>query len=184
MYLPTQINTKAGSRAILEFLESNLNLNVPLKTKEEVDDACLYIKSLIQVAAWSNSPELKDTSRVASVPLAVKEKIAAKRRLRRIWQTTHKPEDKTRLNQAIKELKYLLDDALLVSAKNMPSLEYNRWSKRERSGFRNSSKISIQSYMRSPSNNDATSFRYSLSMYTFRNHRKPYSDNYNWRYKH
>ncbi|VVD03533.1 unnamed protein product [Leptidea sinapis] len=96
--------------AFNEFLELNLNLNVPLKTKEEVDDACLYITNLTQVAAWFNTLELKDASREAAVPLAVKEKIAPRCRLRRIWQTNHKTEDKTRKNRAFK-LKDLLDPA-------------------------------------------------------------------------
>lgn len=110
-------NHKTDWQCFREFLESNTNLNVSLKTKEEVDDACLYITNLIQVAAWSSTPELKDSPRGAPVPLAVKEKIAEKRRLRRIWQTTHRSTDKTRLNRATKELKDLLARAANESLK-------------------------------------------------------------------
>ncbi|GBP95838.1 hypothetical protein EVAR_97474_1 [Eumeta japonica] len=52
-------------------------------------------------------PELKASSYSVPTPLVVKKKVA-KRRLRRVWQLSHRASDKTKLNRAIKELKNLL----------------------------------------------------------------------------
>ncbi|KAL4721459.1 hypothetical protein ACJJTC_014402, partial [Scirpophaga incertulas] len=42
------------------------------------------------------------------LPFDIKRKISEKRRLRRVWQQSHCPSDKTGLNRAIKELRSLL----------------------------------------------------------------------------
>ncbi|GBP94555.1 Probable RNA-directed DNA polymerase from transposon X-element [Eumeta japonica] len=101
-------NSKTDWDCFREYLESNIDLKLSLKTNEEVDNASLYITNLIQVAAWTSTPELKASSYSAPTPLVVKKKVAEKRRLRRVWQLSHRASDKTKLNRAIKELKNLL----------------------------------------------------------------------------
>ncbi|GBP32405.1 Probable RNA-directed DNA polymerase from transposon X-element [Eumeta japonica] len=101
-------NSKTDWDCFREYLESNIDLKLSLKTNEEVDNASLYITNLIQVAAWTSTPELKASSYSVPTPLVVKKKVAEKRRLRRVWQLSHRASDKTKLNRAIKELKNLL----------------------------------------------------------------------------
>jgi hypothetical protein len=106
------LNPKTDWHFFREYLESKVDLKLPLKTKDEVDDACLHITNLIQVAAWLSTPELKGSPHCTLLPIEVKKKIAEKRRLRRVWQTSHRNADKTRLNRAMKELKDLLADTV------------------------------------------------------------------------
>jgi hypothetical protein len=100
-----------------EYLETNINLKLSLKIKEDVDDACLYFTNILQVAAWVSTPQLRGTSSGTPIPLAIREKIKEKRRLRRIWQQSHRSTDKTKLNRAIKELKDLLADSVNESVR-------------------------------------------------------------------
>ncbi|GBP92633.1 RNA-directed DNA polymerase from mobile element jockey [Eumeta japonica] len=48
-------NSKTDWDCFREYLESNIDLKLSLKTNEEVDNASLYITNLIQVAAWTST---------------------------------------------------------------------------------------------------------------------------------
>lgn len=93
-----------------EILDRNLNLNIQLKTNQDLDEAVKYITENIQRAAWSSTPELAYETKPNSVPINIKEKIAFKRRMRRRWQQTRAPADKTKLNKITQELKALLKE--------------------------------------------------------------------------
>ncbi|KAJ8737403.1 hypothetical protein PYW07_000674 [Mythimna separata] len=109
-YEPNDVlyNYKTDWDNFREYVEDKIDLNLPLKSPEDVDNACLYITNLIQVAAWNSTPELKRLANSSLTPIEVRRKIAEKRRLRRIWQTSRNEQDKTLLNRAIKELKEIL----------------------------------------------------------------------------
>ncbi|GBP79922.1 RNA-directed DNA polymerase from mobile element jockey [Eumeta japonica] len=68
-------NSKTDWDCFREYLESNIDLKLSLKTNEEVDNASLYITNLIQVAAWTSTPELKASSYSVPTPLVVKKKL-------------------------------------------------------------------------------------------------------------
>lgn len=60
---------------------------------------------MIQTAAWDATPRLETKEKTFNYPLQIKNKITDKRRLRRKWQTSRSPADKTNYNKAVKELK-------------------------------------------------------------------------------
>lgn len=116
-------NRKTDWAGFKSYLDENINLLLPFKTRDEVDEACRYITNLIQVAAWSNTPAQSEIRAAFTYPLDIKQKILDKRRLRRIWHQSRHPLDKTRLNRAIKELKVILKESVNESVKkNLESL--------------------------------------------------------------
>lgn len=110
-------NRKTDWQGFKEYLESNIVLSVPLKSADDVDNACLYITNLIQVAAWTNTPELKAPELAPTIPMEIRLKLEEKRRLRRIWHLSHSSVDKKNLNYATKELKELIHDSVNLTIK-------------------------------------------------------------------
>lgn len=89
-------------------LNENLQLNLSLKTPDEMDTAIEHFNRCIQQAAWAATSVTDLKTNIKRCPSHIKEMIAEKRRLRKRWQTTRAPEDKRKLNQAIKQVKVLL----------------------------------------------------------------------------
>lgn len=94
-----------------EHIEENLNLNIRLKEAEEIETAVVQFTNLIQVAAWKSTPTIEHRNQPINVPLEIKIMIQEKRRLRRVWQLSRHPQDKTVLNKAIVELKEAIKNA-------------------------------------------------------------------------
>lgn len=103
-------NRKTDWQGFRSYLEENIQLNVPLKTPEDVDKTCESLTNLIQVSAWINSPSLSQSTGMSVQSADVKAKIIEKRRLRRVWHQSQHPIDKTAFNKAAKELKLLLPE--------------------------------------------------------------------------
>lgn len=59
-------------------MECNLNLKVPLKTPDDIDDAADYITTMIQRAVWKSTPEIPIKERIDNYPAKIKKKIATK----------------------------------------------------------------------------------------------------------
>jgi hypothetical protein len=104
-------NHKTDWNSFRDYIDSNINLKIRLKDHDDVDDACLYITNMIQVAAWNSTPELQKSPSQVSIPMQIRGKLQEKRRLRRVWHLSRNKEDKTRFNRAIKELRELLSDS-------------------------------------------------------------------------
>lgn len=73
-----------------------------------MDTAIEHFNRCIQQAAWAATSVTDLKTNIKRCPSHIKEMIAEKRRLRKRWQTTRAPEDKRKLNQAIKQVKVLL----------------------------------------------------------------------------
>ncbi|XP_045453923.1 fatty acid synthase-like [Melitaea cinxia] len=101
-------NFKTDWYGFRDLLNEEINLHFPMSSVNELEDASLYFTNLVQVAAWKNTPELCTESFSPTLPMVIRHKIEEKRRLRRVWQLSRHPSDKSALNRAIKELKGLL----------------------------------------------------------------------------
>lgn len=106
----TLFNKFTDWEGLREHIEETIQLNISLKTPEEVEDAANYITGLIQTSCWMSTPIKKKRATAGNIPLEIKEKVLEKRRLRRVWHQSRHKSDKTALNKAIKELKEMLDD--------------------------------------------------------------------------
>lgn len=78
-------NAKTDWESFMKYLEANNNLKLSLKTPEQVDDACLYLTNLLQVAAWTSTSKVKKSHRSVQISVNIREKTADKHHLRRIW---------------------------------------------------------------------------------------------------
>lgn len=94
-----------------DLVSEKISFDISLKNPEELDDAVQKLCVNIQSAAWEATPDTSHITDTHRIPLNIRDKIAEKRRLRRIWQTTRAPRDKLKLNRAVKEIKKLLMDS-------------------------------------------------------------------------
>lgn len=79
-------------------IEDSLQLQISLKTEDEIDNAALDFTSTAQEACWKSTPEvIFKNPRQNYVPQEIREIILEKRRLRRVWHTSRHPDDKRAL---------------------------------------------------------------------------------------
>ena len=118
------VNLKISSRRLIKkntnfdlyrSLLANVDHSIDLTTESNVDDAVDLLMRSIQVAATLSTP-VQTTQRTAynnnfslRTP-AVAAMVLEKRRLRRVWQLSRNPRDKTALNKASKDLKAMLSE--------------------------------------------------------------------------
>lgn len=93
-----------------EIIDEELKLNIPLKSRIDIENAVQNLNKIIQAAVWSSTPTNTTTYSRQVLPTIIKQKIVEKRRLRKIWQNTRCPQDKTKLNQITRQLKDLLNN--------------------------------------------------------------------------
>lgn len=71
-----------------------MELQVPLKTYVDIDIVVEHFTESIQESVWQSTPmKIKTTT---DLPSLIEEKIAEKRKLRKVWHRTHPPQDKTK----------------------------------------------------------------------------------------
>lgn len=86
-------------------LDSSIDLKVPLKNPEQLENDLRKFILNIQKSAWNNTPQVKTQSRNIYYPMKIRYLIAEKRRQRQKWHATRAPRDKTILNNLTKKLK-------------------------------------------------------------------------------
>jgi hypothetical protein len=74
-----------------DLIENNINLQLRLKERPEIDDAVQYWTTLVQHAAWQATPVPNKTPhKTLNVPLHIREMVVEKRQARRRWQLSRK----------------------------------------------------------------------------------------------
>ena len=86
-----------------EVFNHSTSASISLKTKENIETATEYLNTSIINAIRSSTPTKTSISK-HEYPHYILNKIAEKRRLRRVWQTHRTPDDKRKLNNATKKL--------------------------------------------------------------------------------
>lgn len=89
-------------------LNEKVNCNIPLKTEEQRETAIEHFTVSIQEAAWEATPTIFNKATPLETSDSIKRLIAEKRKLRKQWQQSRNPVNKTRLNRATRRLKKLL----------------------------------------------------------------------------
>ena len=115
-------------------LENNINLSVPLKTIDQLENEVQQFTTAIQNAAWKSTPTLKRKLRGLNYPKEIKDMIVEKRKLRRRWHQSRAPQDKTNLNrmtqQLTKEIRAIKNASInnfLTDLTADSSAEYSLW---------------------------------------------------------
>jgi hypothetical protein len=66
---PELHNKRTNSELCQEITDRRLQINIPLKTEEELNDAVEQFTNNIQTAAWEATPEQKDTEEEKDYPI-------------------------------------------------------------------------------------------------------------------
>jgi hypothetical protein len=66
-------------------INERLTLNIPLKTKEDIQAAARFFNNTIQCAGWNATPEHERTLKTYDCPILIKGKTEEKRRPCREW---------------------------------------------------------------------------------------------------
>lgn len=86
-------------------LEQRIELSVPLKTKDQLDDEVEKLVVDLQQSAWNNTPTLKPKTPGLNYIKEVRDLVHEKRKARKKWQHTRSPDDKRVLNNLCEQLK-------------------------------------------------------------------------------
>jgi hypothetical protein len=85
---PIVINKYADWDYFDFLLETNIDLSVPLKAIDLLEDELYYFTTANQEAAWKSAPNLRKLQGL-NFPKEIREMIAEKRKLKRRWHQTH-----------------------------------------------------------------------------------------------
>ncbi|KAI5697503.1 hypothetical protein M8J75_011494 [Diaphorina citri] len=107
---PPRLTThKTNWDAFKYYIEENVNLNLSLKTPDDVDNAAQYLTTIIQKAAsFATATPEKGTEEQINLPKQIRDLIVEKRRVRRRWQNYRNANDKRILNKLTRKLTTLL----------------------------------------------------------------------------
>lgn len=86
-------------------LNKRINLKVPLKTNEQLDQEVEKIIKDIQQAAWNNTPKIKKKTSGNNYQKEIRELVTEKRKARKKWQYTRSSEDKNKYNRLAQQLR-------------------------------------------------------------------------------
>jgi len=101
-------NAKTDWSYFQELLTTSLNNSIPIKTENDIISAVESFNHEVQ-AALDTTPVCKSSNTSFEYSSAIKDKLAEKRKLRKLWQINRCPVLKTKLNKLIKALKNLLE---------------------------------------------------------------------------
>lgn len=97
-----------------DYMDNNINLNVRLKTEQELDEAVEKFTCLIHTAAHMSTPVQEDLPQAGEsgfyVSTETRRLLREKRNLRKTWQRNRNPRTKQLLNKATKDLREMLND--------------------------------------------------------------------------
>lgn len=105
---PSLYSRKTDWNLFRKNLDQLLNLEIPLKTILDLENAVENLTKAIQQAAWQSTPDAEELHIIEKCPIVLKEKLIEKRKARKKWQLTKAPSDKQKYNKLAKELKKLL----------------------------------------------------------------------------
>lgn len=103
-------NKKTDWETFREIVELSLTASVSLKEPDEIESAVVLLNDVVTEAALQSTPINTPKPVLLHTPAAIRNKIQEKRKLRKRWQCTRCPADKTKLNKATADLKQALRD--------------------------------------------------------------------------
>jgi hypothetical protein len=132
---PTLGNKTTDWNAFKCQLTEQLNCNVKLRTKEQLDIAVSDYTKLIQKAVWDNTKQLSNNKVEGKcIPMEIKKLVNEKRKLRRKWQNSRNPAIKTQLNNKAQQIKRILKEldetattSFLENLSSESSTNYSLW---------------------------------------------------------
>ena len=97
-------------------IEARIQLNISLKTPEEIEEGTQeLIQTLQEAAKQATPPSHTPQKRVNNIPFDIKKLVIEKRKARKKWHRSHSPMDKTIFNRLTNKLKKKLNDIRNIS---------------------------------------------------------------------
>lgn len=93
-----------------KYISSHINLNIPLKSEQNINSAVLNFTQILQQAAIIATPAINTKAHTATASTQIMALVNKKRRLRREWQTHRSPNLKKQLAECTQNLRKLLQD--------------------------------------------------------------------------
>lgn len=90
------------------YLEDNLNLQIPLKSQNDIENAVEHFVVSIQQAAWDSAVTTNNFHKFPMYPSYIRNLVREKRRARKTWQMSRRPLDKAVYNRLNNQLKRLI----------------------------------------------------------------------------
>ena len=129
---PLLVNKTTDWESFRTELDNDIELNIELKTKQQIEEAAEKFTSSIQKAAWNNTRQLTQRKIGTNYPMQIRELVNEKRKARRRWQQTRDPSDKNILNnktQKLKrEIKKFKEESVQTHLENMSAEETSNYS--------------------------------------------------------
>lgn len=91
VYSPTLANKSTDWDGFRDDLSDKIKLNVPLKTKAQLDEEADALMNDIQQSAWNNTPAKSKRLPRYNYPIEIRKLIVEKRKARKLWQRTRHP---------------------------------------------------------------------------------------------
>jgi len=101
-----------------ELVNKEINLNIKLKTPDDIDLAIHNLTNVIQTAAWSATNTILALPSSDPLPVYIRNKIVEKRRARALFQRTRLPSHKLIYNNLANSLKKMLAKIKINAWKN------------------------------------------------------------------
>ena len=126
-------NSKTNWALFQQTVQDQLNMNICLKTEDDIIEAVEHFNQCIQKASWISTPSIKCKNKT-KFPKSITDFITLKREARKTWQRTRCPNDKKYFNLLCKQLKEILSDFKnsnvekhLESLSPTASTDYSLW---------------------------------------------------------
>jgi hypothetical protein len=106
--VPQLVTSKTNWNLFTTHIHEQLNLQIPLKTPDDIDSAVQTITGVLIEAAWTSTPPRRCNATSTNSPLHIRELVTAKRRARGLWQRSRNPRHKHTYNRLSRQLKHEL----------------------------------------------------------------------------
>ena len=132
--LPKLTSKNTNWDIFAEHIHNHVNLQLRLKTAEELEKAVNEFNNIITEAARIATPAIPTSMRVTTYPKVVRDQVQKRRKARHLWQITRSPEHKTEFNRQCATTKKLLRklnqesfDSFVLSLDVTESTDYSLW---------------------------------------------------------
>ena len=96
-------NATTDCVAYAEYINKNLNCNIPLKNA--LEKAAETLTSTLEAAAFYSTKYEAETPKRTEIPIHILELIKTRKRARKQWQNTRWPQFKTMINKLTNRIK-------------------------------------------------------------------------------
>lgn len=104
-------NNRTNWQFFKYILSEKIELKIPLRTKDQIDEELTSFINAIQTSAWESTPTTSHTNTTGTYPKEIRDLLSKKRKARKKWQRERTIENKRTLNRLVNELKRITQES-------------------------------------------------------------------------